>query len=547
MSQPRHNASDGAEKEERDNSLSESLHLETGQKVVFKKGLVSDLVRIKSCKKIDGDRRMTLFDIELPDGEILEDIHVDHLSLPPKIDPDVEKVLSILNLREETDAHMRAQYPSLKEFKDFFLNTYYEWQDMSKQNGDCKELLFKRSDLEEFIILVRWCDENFPVEKTFHLFTKESFNSFRKQAPKDDLEEVLKELGIYNEKVVKTLQEKNVLSLDHLAQKSKSWFEKLCADGEDDLLLNGTDKYALEKFKEWYSFNSIGYLPSDWIVSFRNSDAQPKERELRKVLHVVGLNADAIWALKANGIRDITALNRTSMDWRTQSRRGVSLATRMMRDDNDSLSDQWERMGLTRNDASDIINFRHWYKFYVAGKKNMKGWAKQFNSTHFRSFVQRYEPGDYFKKPNMLTTYYDRLRISKENVDYYDMLQKAAEAGDVTEEQRHHLLLHMKKRDKMALIEEIANEHEEGIGETSQKEDRLRELLQRDLDEDDEKEKGDLLFYQHFCQFFFSAMLVLVLLAAWTMTTGLLIFDHETDSGEDSGGDDDLQYVTFIQ
>ena len=135
--------------------------------------------------------------------------------------------------------------------------------------------------------MCRWMEENQAAANggiDWDLFTKESFNNFRKQAPKDDLDEILKELGIYNERVVKALEEKNVLRPEHLVQKSKAWLEKL--DDKDDLLLNGTDKYAIEKFREWYSFHMIGYLPSDWIVSFRNSDAQPKERELRKVLTV---------------------------------------------------------------------------------------------------------------------------------------------------------------------------------------------------------------------------------------------------------------------
>jgi len=316
------------------------------------------------------------------------------------------------------------------------------------------------------------------------------------------------------------------------------------AEENSHLLLNGTEKYAIEKFRSWYNFHFIGYLPSDWIVSFRNDDVHSKEREMRKVLQVIGLGADAIQALKMNGIRDVIALNRTSRDWRTENRRGLSSVAdslpRMRGEDWESRSNEWKLMGLTRNDASDIINFRHWYKFYVAGKKNMKGWAAEFNSAQYRGFVQRYEPGDSFKMPTMLRFHRDRLTFSQEKQDYYEMLEKALEAGDVTAEQRYNLLQYMERREKMSLIEEITSQHDEGLGENSLQESRLKELLQRDEKNSEEKVKNDLLFYQHYCQFFFSALLVLVLLASWTGTTCYLMKDHlEPDAG-------DIEYVMFV-
>jgi hypothetical protein len=177
--------------------------------------------------------------------------------------------------------------------------------------------------------------------------------------------------------VKNALKAKNVQTAAHFVQKPKSWYDKLCEEesGTEEnsqqtrnLLLNGAEKYAIEKFKNWYSYHFIGYLPSGWNVSFRNDDVHPKERDLRKVLRVIGLKADAIRALKMNDVKDIATLNRTSKEWKTQG------ASETQKDG--KLASQWqcwEEMGLTRSDASDIINFRHWYNFYVAGKKMKAG------------------------------------------------------------------------------------------------------------------------------------------------------------------------------
>ncbi len=86
------------------------------------------------------------------------------------------------------------------------------------------------------------------------------------------------------------------------------------------------------------------------------------------------------------------------------------------------------------------------------------------------------------------------LNFSQERHDYYDMLQKAAKSGDVTDKQRYHLLKYMEKREKMSLIEEITSHHYEGLGDSTLKEDRLRELLHRDEQNADEEDERDLFF-----------------------------------------------------
>lgn len=551
-----------------ESGIAESLHLDIGQQVVFTDGQVSDMARIKS--RASGpdspNRRKSLIKIEFLSGTTRY-VHQETLSRPRKVDPVVNKVIGILNLREATDEHIRAQYPTLKEFEDFFEGTTQEIRKMYKRNGKkWKEPLFKRSDTEEFVILSRWIEANEDEggKINWDLFTKESFNDFRKQAPKNDLVEVLKELGLFNDKVVKTLEDNNVQTPAHFVQKPKSWFEKLGTEENSNALFNATEKHAIEKFKEWYSYRFVGYLPSDWILTFRNDDVRPSERELRMVMREIGLPSDAVRSLKMNGIRDITALNRASKDWRTEIEEkevtesgmngdedgevSASAANRFFgkRDDEEleSCATEWKLMGLTRNDASDIICFRHWYKFYVSGKKHMRGWAADFNSAHYRTFIQRYEPGDHFRHPGIWVAYKDRLRLSQEQKDYYDLLEKTAKDGDVSEEQRYHLLQSMEKREKMELIQNIKSQHDEGLGGKSLQvqESKLKELLHRDEEEYDEKVKRDLLFYQQFCQFFFSALLVLVLLASWTLTTAFLM---RGNLAQDEGINDN-EYLTFI-
>ena len=229
-----------------------------------------------------------------------------------------------------------------------------------------------------------------------------------------------------------------------------------------------------------------------------------------------------------NDIRSITNLNRTSKEWMTGSKGGFdslwgsltsNLRSRVL--EQEKRSKEWKQMGLNRNDASDVICFRHWYNFYVSGKKNMNGWVAEFNSAHYRNFIQLYEPGDYFKHPGVLTARKDKLRLSQEKQDYYAILQKATKAGDVSKEQRYHLLQYMERQEKMSIIDDIKSQRDEGLrlGVKTPQENRLKELLHRDEVKDDERVKNDLLFYQQFCQFFFSAFLVLVY---WRLGRGQL-------------------------
>jgi hypothetical protein len=78
------------------------------------------------------------------------------------VDPIVNKVLGILNLRNETNKHLKASYPTLEQFQNFLNTSVESGKSFDKGNGEskAKEPRFKRSDFEEFIILSRWTKKN---------------------------------------------------------------------------------------------------------------------------------------------------------------------------------------------------------------------------------------------------------------------------------------------------------------------------------------------------------------------------------------------------
>ncbi len=83
---------------------------------------------------------------------------------------------------------------------------------------------------------------------------------------------------------------------------------------------------------------------------------------------------------------------------------------------NNSGSSEWNEMGLKENNARHIISFRHWHKFYVAGKKNKSKWAAEFNAAQYKNFLQRYiDPSNLDKfKPSLWASKNDSLRLAKE-------------------------------------------------------------------------------------------------------------------------------------
>jgi len=144
-------------------------------------------------------------------------------------------------------------------------------------------------------------------------------------------------------------------------EKSKYWYEH-------KIELSSTDVNEIEKFKQWYKYQLDTYLPSDWIVAFREEAAQLNDLEWRKVLKAIGLKADAMQALEINDICDFVTLIYTSEKWRiaepTSKKSGCDVSNTDW--------DGWKSLGLNMNDARHIINFRHWHNFYVAGKKDKR-------------------------------------------------------------------------------------------------------------------------------------------------------------------------------
>jgi hypothetical protein len=130
--------------------------------------------------------------------------------------------------------------------------------------------------------------------------------------------------------------------------------------------------------------------------------------------------------------------------------------------------------------------------------------------------------------------------MAKEKKQYVDMLQAAAEDGAVTEKDRYRLMQHFSgRREKMELIQEI----NEGVGDSSFQEQRLGELLEEEAANDSDKDTNRLLFFQKYCQFFFSALVVYVLLMCWVITT--IYFMLASDDYRDWALTDN-DYAVFI-
>jgi hypothetical protein len=157
-------------------------------------------------------------------------------------------------------------------------------------------------------------------------------------------------------------------------------------------------------------------------VSFRKEAEQVKELEWRKVLRAIGLKADAIQALEINDVCDFATLNETSEEWRITKSDG---------DESSSDSNEWQKLGLKKNDARNIIYFRHWHNFYVAGTKDKGDWAAEFSSAQYeRRYIDPRKPNE-IKKPGWWVfgserqlgfweSKNDSLKLCKEKKEYLD-------------------------------------------------------------------------------------------------------------------------------
>ncbi|KAK1743948.1 hypothetical protein QTG54_005545 [Skeletonema marinoi] len=408
----------------------------------------------------------------------------------------VEGVLNILDLRDETKLWLEQKYTEQKSFEDFLHLSSKKVKDMQllseEIDSDKKEekvrARFNQADRAKLILLRRWTENNRADGQKFkwQCFNRESFDAFvREEVPNDILLEILQELKL-SEEVKESLKDNGVHTPASFVEKSKYWYEH-------EIELSSTDVNEIEKFKKWYKYQLDTYLPSDWIVAFREEAAHVNDLEWRKVLKAIGLKADAIHALEINDICDFVALIYTSEKWRIAE----PTSKKNRYDVSNTDWDGWKSLGLNMSDARHIINFRHWHNFYVAGKKDKSDWATEFSSAHYERFVQRYTnptKPDKFNNPGWWASKNDHLKLSKEKQDYVDILHQAVEAGSVTEEQRYQLRQHYKgRREKMELIQEI----NEGAGDSSFQEKRLGEIFEEEAANDHEKNTQDLLFFQN--------------------------------------------------
>mmetsp|Transcript_37168 Transcript_37168/g.75828 ORF Transcript_37168/g.75828 Transcript_37168/m.75828 type:complete len:855 (-) Transcript_37168:98-2662(-) len=449
-------------------------------------------------------------------------------------DPTVDKVIRILGLLPATKVCLKKEYPTQKLFEEFLqlsseevrANTMAEEGDKvdkEEDGGDTykkgkKDLRarFNQADRAKLILIGRWTESNLNVhghEIQWEDFNKKSFNDFvRKEVDDIILDEILDELKLSKE-VKETLKDNGVHTPAGFVEKSKYWYEH-------EIKLSSRHISEIEKVKRWYKYQLDTYLPSDWIMAFREEAAQVNDLEWRKVLKAIGIKADAIQALEINDISDFASLIYTSEKWRING----------PRESNDwSMPEwnEWQKLGLKEKDARNIINFRHWHKFYVAGMKDKNDWTAEFNTAHYKRFVQRYidpnkldeEPG-WFKsawKPGWWTSKNDdSLKTSKEKKDYLDMLERAAEDGAVTEEVRYRLKAHFDgRREKMDLIQEI----NEGSGDKSFQEERLNQIFKDEAEDQKGSTEESLFFAKEYCQFVFSALVAYIILFIWVILT----------------------------
>ena len=439
----------------------------------------------------------------------------------------MDRVSRILALRPDTTKYLKKEYPTQLQFEEFLqlsaeeIRTTTMTEDNKVDNTDDVgenhkkdehiRARFNQADRAKLILLRRWTENNRADGKHIECedFDRESFDAFvREEVPNDILLEILQELKL-SEEVKESLKDNGVHTPATFVEKSKYWYEH-------KIELSSTDVNEIEKFKKWYKYQLDTYLPSDWIVAFREEAAHVNDLEWRKVLKAIGLKADAMQALEINDICDFVTLIYTSEKWRIAE--PTSKSKKNGCDVSNTDWDGWKSLGLNMSDARPIINFRHWHKFYVA-KKDKSDWATEFSSAHYERFVQRYTnptKPDQFNKPGWWASKNDHLKLSKEKQDYVDILHQAVEAGNLTKTQRYQLSQHYDGRlEKMELIQEI----NEGAGDSSFQEKRLGEIFEEEAANDHEKNTQDLLFFQKYYQFFFSALIVYALLWCWFGTT----------------------------
>lgn len=207
--------------------------------------------------------------------------------------------------------------------------------------------LLKRREIEEILVVEKWAasqGENIDWVN----FTRESISKFRHEIPEKDLEEVLKK-AIRVPELQDRLGQKRVTSISLFVQKPIAWFEKeFC----NTATLSSSDVDEIEKFKAWCKYEYIGFLPVDWDQSYHIFCQFPpaqSELDLRHILRVLGLKADAVRSLKLRGVTDITWLKKISKNWKIDEKDGNRVAT-----------EAWKSIPLTKHEALEVVKFGQW-------------------------------------------------------------------------------------------------------------------------------------------------------------------------------------------
>eukprot|EP00984_Skeletonema_dohrnii_P034264 scaffold33512_cov113-Skeletonema_dohrnii-CCMP3373.AAC.5 len=471
---------------------------------------------------------------------------------PGPVDTPVDKVIRLLGFRQNTLNYLRNNYPKQQQFEELLQLPSEEIRAIKKEDGgetnekEKGKARFNQNDRAKLILLGRWTENNLADDHDgkgkdieWEIFNKKSFNGYVRDVDAAILKEILKELhldGKFKDK--KFLKDNGVHTPASFVDKSKYWYEH-------EMTLSSTDVNEIERFKQWYKYQLDTHLPLDWIASFRMDSTKEKKIEWRKVLKAIGMDDDAIQALEINGICDFVTLIHKSQKWRiaepTSKKNWGDVS-------NTNYWNEWESLGLKEKDARNIINFRHWHKFYVAGKKDRSGWATEFQSKQYNNFVQRLvdpiklEMPCWWKswwKRGWWVSKFDSPKLDKEKHDYYNILHRAVEDGSLTEEQRYHLRQHYKgRREKMNLIQEI----HDGAGDASFQEKRLTEICEEEAKKDKTRKSDYLEFMSTYFQFVFSALIVYALLFFWVGTTFVLMLTHPISDGEE----DTDTYLVFV-
>ncbi len=488
---------------------------------------------------------ITVTDVKVEEEDLNAAISICDTTFASKGTPgstQVERVFAILGLLPDTNKYLESKYQTMEGFDEFLqLSSEEVWASRSAKEDGKFRARFNQADRAKLILVGRWTERNLEGhESKWAHFNKKTFNEFICDEVDDIiLDGILKVLHLIEHKGI--LKDNGAYSPDSFVLKSQYWFEH-------EMKLSSRQISQIEKFKRWYNYQLDDYLPSDWIVSFRKDSEGDGAIEWRKVLKAIGLKADAVQALELNDISDFETLIHASEKWRVNGPKAGESPRSM------PSCNEWQESGLKESDARNIISFRQWHKFYVAGQEDKADWAADFSSAHYKRFVQRHidlnKPDEELGwrkslwKLGWWASPDDSLTMSREKKDVHNMLERASEDGIVTDEVRYRLRQHFDgRREKMDLLQEI----NEGTGDTPFLEERLNQIFKVEAEDQKRNEEESLFFVKEYYHFVLSALVAYMILSIWTgLTIYFIVFaiasdDWKRDRVENRDLGDDYQ------